>query len=188
MQRVFKVIDDNNSGSLDIQEFWKAICDFRLKISQEECRALFDVFDRNGDGEISYEEFISTVAGELNARRRAVVTEAFRKLDRNGDGSVDVHDLQGVYSAKLHPEVRAGKRSEQDVLSEFLDTFEIHHAQAHPSQQQRRDASVDLDEFCEYYRNISASIEDDAHFELMINNAWKLDSKATAGTTRKFAR
>lgn len=33
MSRVFKVMDDNNSGTLDIQEFWKALCDFRVPIS-----------------------------------------------------------------------------------------------------------------------------------------------------------
>lgn len=83
--------------------------------------------------------------------------------------------------------MRSGTRSEQEVLSEFLDTFEIHHSQANPNQQHRRDARVNLDEFCEYYRNISASIEEDDHFELMIRNAWKLDDR-TAGIARKFAR
>ena len=38
LQRIFKIMDDNRSGTLDIQEFWKAIKDFRLKINQEECR------------------------------------------------------------------------------------------------------------------------------------------------------
>lgn len=52
MQRIFKIMDDNRSGSLDIQEFWKALCDFRLPISPEECRKLFDLFDLNDDGEI----------------------------------------------------------------------------------------------------------------------------------------
>ena len=45
MQRVFKVMDDNGSGTLDIQEFWKAVCDFRLEVSPEECRKIFDLFD-----------------------------------------------------------------------------------------------------------------------------------------------
>jgi len=38
MQRIFKIMDDNDSGTLDIQEFWKAICDFRVPVSPEECR------------------------------------------------------------------------------------------------------------------------------------------------------
>ena len=38
MQRVFKIMDDNGSGTLDIQEFWKALCDFRVPVSPEEAR------------------------------------------------------------------------------------------------------------------------------------------------------
>jgi Ca2+-binding EF-hand superfamily protein len=38
MQRIFKIMDDNNNGSLEIQEFWKAVCDFRIQISPEEAR------------------------------------------------------------------------------------------------------------------------------------------------------
>jgi hypothetical protein len=33
LQRIFKIMDDNHSNSLDIQEFWKAMNDFRVKIS-----------------------------------------------------------------------------------------------------------------------------------------------------------
>ena len=93
MQRVFKVMDDNNSGTLDIQEFWKALCDFRLAISQEECRALFDKFDLNQDGEVSYNELMSDVAGEMNQFRKDLVLRAFKKLDRDGSGKIDMRDI-----------------------------------------------------------------------------------------------
>jgi hypothetical protein len=36
---------------------------------------------------------------------------------------------------------------------------------------------VTLDEFIEYYTNISSNIENDSYFDLMINNAWNLDGK-----------
>jgi len=36
MQRVFKIVDDNGSGTLDIKEFWKAVNDFRVNITQDE--------------------------------------------------------------------------------------------------------------------------------------------------------
>lgn len=126
IQRIFKIMDDNNSGSLDIQEFWKALCDFRLNISQEECRNLFDKFDTDQSGEISYEELMWAVAPELSQVRKELVIRAFKKLDRDGSGMIDVQDLQGVYNAKQHPDVRSGKKTEQEVLAEFLDTFEIH--------------------------------------------------------------
>lgn len=38
MMRVFKAIDTDGNGTLDIQEFWKGLCDYCLPISPEECR------------------------------------------------------------------------------------------------------------------------------------------------------
>lgn len=37
------------------------------------------------------------------------------------------------------------------------------------------DHIVTKEEFDEYYNNISASIDDDEYFALMMNNAWNLD-------------
>ena len=39
------------------------------------------------------------------------------------------------------------------------------------------DGRVTLNEFCDYYSNVSASIDDDEYFKLMITNAWNLDNK-----------
>jgi hypothetical protein len=41
---------------------------------------------------------------------------AFKKLDRDGSGVVDSRDIEGVYNAKLHPEVKQGHKTEQEVL------------------------------------------------------------------------
>jgi hypothetical protein len=56
-----------------------------------------------------------------------LVDRCFDKLDRNGDGVLRINDIKGVYSAKNHPDVRSGKRDEDDILGEFLETFETHH-------------------------------------------------------------
>ena len=74
-------MDDNNSGTLDIQEFWKAVNDFRVKISQDECRKLFDLFDEDDNGELSIDEFLINIRGVLNNARREIITKAFNKLD-----------------------------------------------------------------------------------------------------------
>jgi hypothetical protein len=44
---------------------------------------------------------------------------------------------------------------------------------------------VTKDEFEEYYNNISASIDDDAYFQLMMENAWKLTEESRKGMGTK---
>ena len=182
MQRIFKIMDDSGNGCLEIQEFWKALCDFRIPVSPEECRKLFDLFDVNGDGEVSYDELMRAVAGEMSPIRKDFVAKAFKKIDRDGSGILDMKDIKDTYNAKNHPDVKKGKRTEEEILSEFLDTFEIHHAMKHPDD---RDGKITLKEFTEYYTNISSTIDNDQYFELMITNAWNLNNvtygKAWAG-------
>jgi Ca2+-binding EF-hand superfamily protein len=66
LRKVFKIMDDDNSGYLDQQEFNKALKDYRVSVTPEEARKLFQIFDMNGDGNISYDEFLRQVIGEMN--------------------------------------------------------------------------------------------------------------------------
>ena len=64
----------------------------------------------------------------MNDRRQNLVYHAFQRFDRDGNGNVNIEDLKGTYNASMHPDVRSGKKSEEDVLYEFLDTFEQHYS------------------------------------------------------------
>jgi len=66
LQRQFKIMDDNNSGSLDQYEFTKAIHDFGVDIEQKDIATLFKAFDFSGDGEIDFNEFLRLVVGPMN--------------------------------------------------------------------------------------------------------------------------
>lgn len=54
--------------------------------------------------------------------------QAFNILDKDKSGVLELSDIKGVYNAKFHPDVKAGKRTEDEILGEFLETFEQHHA------------------------------------------------------------
>ena len=46
--------------------------------------------------------------------------QAFDRIDKDKSGFVDMQDIKGVYNAKRHPDVIQGKKTEEDVLMEFL--------------------------------------------------------------------
>mmetsp|Transcript_22355 Transcript_22355/g.16835 ORF Transcript_22355/g.16835 Transcript_22355/m.16835 type:complete len:204 (-) Transcript_22355:45-656(-) len=173
LAKQFKIADDNNSKDLDMPEFKKAVRDFRTGISDTDAEKLFKIFDRDRSGSINYDEFLRGVRGEMNQFRVNLCKKAFAIMDKDKSGVLNLSDIKGVYNAKQHPDVKAGKKTEDDILLEFLDTFEAHYALSHENS---RDGQISMDEWIEYYNNVSMSIDDDKYFELMMNSAWNLDN------------
>lgn len=88
---------------------------------------VFNAFDLNRDGTIDYDEFLRMMRGDLTPVRVSLVKKAYAKLDRDGSGMVDINDIRGLYNGSRHPDVLSGKKTEDQVLTEFLETFEMHH-------------------------------------------------------------
>lgn len=82
----FKIADDNNSKSLDKEEFKKAMHDFRMELNPKQCSMAFDIFDRDGSGEISYDEFLRSIRGSMNSGREALCKQAYKIMDSDGSG------------------------------------------------------------------------------------------------------
>ncbi len=173
IQRQFKIFDDDNSKTIDYEEFVKAVKDFKVDLSQNEIKVVFGSFDRDGTGSIDYDEFLRCIRGEMNEGRKKLALQAFDKLDRDNSGILDINDIKYVYNAKNHPEVRSGKKTEEEVFGEFLETFETHHNILKGT----RDRRITKDEWCEYYNNVSMSIDNDEYFATMMTNAWKLNGQ-----------
>lgn len=129
------------------------------------------MFDINRDGVLSIDEFIMAVRGGMNEKRTAIVEQAFHVIDKDGSGILDINDIKDTYNASKHPDVLSGKREEEQILIEFLETFEAHHNLKEGAQ---NDGKVTIEEFTEYYNNISSSIDDDNYFALMMNNSWNI--------------
>ena len=171
LNKQFKQFDENNSKTLDYEEFVRALKEYKINLDDEEILQLFNLFDENGNGIIEYEEFIKEVKGPMNEKRKAVVTQAFNKLDIDKSGFIDMNEIKHAYNAKNNPDVRQGKRTEEDVYTEFMETFQANHLlKAGP-----RTKRVTYEEFLDYYNNISMSIKDDDQFVFLIQNAWKLN-------------
>lgn len=60
----------------------------------------------------------------MNQFRLNLVLSVFAKLDKNRNNLIEVDDILGVYNASKHPEVVSHRKTEEEVLGDFLDTFE----------------------------------------------------------------
>ena len=162
--RALRIMDDSGDGKLSLAEFRFGLKDFGVKLNPAELEELFYFFDKDKSGNISFDEFLVGLRGSINARRRRLIGLAYNVLDRNGDGHVTVEDMEASYDTRMHPEVISGAKTKAQVLREFLAQFDT----------LEKDGKVSQQEFEEYYKNVSASIDNDDYFELMIRNAWHI--------------
>ena len=168
--RQFKIFDDNKNSTLDYSEFSKAFKVSNLDIPDNEIKNLFQMFDINNTGYIDYIEFLGELVGDLNERRKNVILSAFSKLDLDKSGIVELNEVKTLFNTRNNPLVLNGEKSEEEIYSEFIETFQTHHNITSGIKNKR----VSLDEFLNYYKYISVLIPDDDLFEAIIISNWKL--------------
>ena len=161
---VFRRMDNNGDRRMDRHEFMWGLKENGHTLSPSEFERIFKFFDKNNDGKISYDEFLRGVRGDLNDFRKGFVHMAFKKLDKTGNGIVDIDDLLVNYDVTFHPKYKTGEMSKNDILHEFMAQWDT----------KQRDGKVTIEEFEEYYADVSASIDEDDYFELMMRNAWHI--------------
>lgn len=84
-------------------------------------------------------------------------------MDANKNGEVTLDDIAKLYDVNAHPDVQKGRKA-GETYCEFLALFDT----------QVADGIVTFDEFYDYFKGMSAAIEDDAYFAQMMKTAWKL--------------
>lgn len=163
--RTFKIMDDDQSRSLDKAEFKKGLRDYKVDLDKETTDQLFDSLDVDHSGTLDFDEFLIALRPPMNNGRKQLVFKAFTKLDKTKDNVITIEDLKGVYNVTKHPKYLSGEWDEDKCLGEFLVSFDS---------KDNADGQVTEEEFMNYYSGVSASIDNDAYFDLMMRNAWKI--------------
>ncbi|XP_041322050.1 calcyphosin-like protein isoform X2 [Pyrgilauda ruficollis] len=163
--RAFRIIDSNNSRTLDFNEFLRGLHQYAVMITKEEAQEVFQLFDKDGSGTIDFDEFLVTLRPPMSNARKEIVMQAFQKLDKTGNGVITIEDLRRTYNAKHHPKYLNGDWTEDQVFRAFLDNFDSPYD---------KDGKVTTEEFMNYYAGVSASVDTDVYFTIMMKNVWKL--------------
>ena len=180
--RNFRIVDENNTQTIDFNEFKKACKIFNFGLDDNQFRIAFVAFDRDNTGEIDYDEFVRSIRGEMNEFRQKLVHQAFDILDVNKNGEISFEEIKNKYNAKNHPDVLSGKKTEDEKIKEFMDTFQETYNYLCGTES---DNVITIEEFMEYYENVSMIIDDDAYFEVLLNNAWKMGLNTTYQNEQK---
>jgi Ca2+-binding EF-hand superfamily protein len=93
-----------------------------------------------------------------------LINKCYDKLDKNGDGMVTIADLELIYDVSSNPDVVLGKKSKDEVYSEFINVWDSG----------VKDGIISREEFEDYFRDVSAGIDKDEEFAFMLNNCWKI--------------
>ncbi len=171
LENNFRNLDEDNSQTIGINQFKKCLNNFRFNLPDDDIIQIFSDLDQEQTGKINYDEFIRVVRGEIPENRKKIVENIFYKvLDKNKNGNTNLEIINNEFVAKNHPDVLNGKKNEEEILQEFINTFEGNHYYLNGDD--GTDGIVDLNEFIDYYESVSSFIKNDDDFENLVNCVW----------------
>jgi Ca2+-binding EF-hand superfamily protein len=160
--------DENNS--LNIETLFNAFKSIGLNIPQNDINNFFNLLDFSGTGKIALDDIINTIVDPILDHRKYYIVNKFAKFDTEKKGEVLISLLKEKYNPKGHPDVIAGKISEEEAFKQFCYTLDIY-----CGIRMVKDA-INYKQFVEYYNGISSSILDENYFIDILNGVWGDDN------------
>ena len=167
--------DRKGDKELSFPDFYEITNNINLHITEKDAKLLFSDFSQNS--KLNYSKFLSAlVDNSLNERRKNIVKEAFQRLDTENCGVVNLSDVKLLFNSKNSPLVKEGYVTEEEFYNNFMESFQTHHNIFRSAKIKK----VNFEEFLDYYKYFSITIEDDYLFEETLIYCWKLSRSKIA--------
>lgn len=142
------------------REFVHFLSHFGIRLSDKELAAIMTTFDPSGNHVVSVHSVLQALRVNLTTARRALVEQVFDNVS-NGNSSVALMDLQGCFDPSGMDAVWDGEITNEQARDDFLVTWD-----------QLPGEAIAKAAFVEYYKDVSAIIEDDTDFNMMLRSTW----------------
>ena len=170
LTRSLVLMDKDYTNSLSKEELFNGLQRYGVQCTLADVDIILKHFDSDNSGSISLKELLRALRGHMKRKRRELVSLAFDILDANHGGTVSVAEIMGRYDATQHPSVLKGEKTPEEVARMFMGGWD-----------KSNDGTITWEEWLDYYKDVSAAIERDDYFELMMRNCWHLSGGTGAG-------
>ena len=106
-----------------------------------------------------------------------MVEKAFNMLDKDGQGGISLQDIAGIYDVSMNPEFLEGRKTRDEILTDFLSNFE--------GAKGNKDGIVTKAEFVDYYTDLSMSTPSDEYFVRMMESTWQVPEEENTQVTQQ---
>ena len=155
----------DGANKIEKDDFLTCLRDIGLFLPKAANEKLVQYYDKDIDGYVYFVEFLEALRGQPNSERQKVIDEAFHKFEKDGSGMIDIRDLKGVFNAEKHPKVVSGEITQEQAFDEFSRNFNDHTGAG----------KIQRCEWNDYYAAVSASVEDNEHFIMLVKSTWQIE-------------
>ena len=168
------IYDRNNSGLISLEDFKNIFQIYNLNLPISEVKNIFDNYNNPEQiGTIHYPSLVNDLIGQMNEKKINMVETVFNNFTKNEKGEVSIKEIKQAYNPGGHPDVLNRKKTPNEVYGEFLDMLEIYREYIY-NIKGGYITSITLEDFKQFYSEISLGFKDDYAFENMMVNCWNL--------------
>ena len=164
----------SNVSKITLNDFINVLQLEHINFEKKEFEDIFNYFSLKNNY-LDYNRFIRFFKRELNDNKLKMVEKIFLSLkyDTGDNEEIAMNDIKKRYKARRHPEVIIGKKTEDEKIMEFGDSFDINYEITSVEKTNSKIGKfIDFDIFANYYEYVSLIYPDDDDFVNLLISTW----------------
>ena len=171
IEKMFTMYDPTHKGKIDFQSLESIFQHYKLPLSSKELKSIFDKLDYNSQRKINYDDLVKILVGKMTDERLNLVKNIFAYIKPNNNGSIHFSEIRQKFNPSKHPQAYSGSNSKDEIYNEFIDNLDIYKKYSLIDKSSSL-TLITLQDFINFYTQISFGINDDSYFNKLISGVW----------------